>query len=306
MLKYFLTVIVFTLIFSGCIKQSHLDQKTNSIIGDIAFFQKFGFNPDQNTDENIRIKTHLEYAENLLRSKKIEDLSAELIQKRTHLLNFLHQYINAGVFPQNFDYEEERKPCFIDKNGKICAVGYLVEQTAGRKVAEKINFNNKYLTIYEMEDVALDEWITSNGLTKEECAIIQPTYRYPISRTYAISSGIAGGLNLSMCIINSVQISKPANSYAIPVIGLISGGGQLTMGLLSLPKNNSYNINFPTSQGKQILSISNIGLGTATIFLSAFNLVNRNQKLKKMKIGFYNFMGNQNKICTGLSLCRHF
>jgi hypothetical protein len=99
--------------------------------------------------------------------------------KRNHLLDLLHDYWTKAVFPRNYDYKAERKPCFIDKDGTICAVGYLVEQTAGREAAETINFKHKYDVVMEMNDEMVDNWINKSGLTKEECAMIQPTYGPP-------------------------------------------------------------------------------------------------------------------------------
>ena len=114
-------------------------QPVNQIIKDKSFVSKFGFLPTAETDEVLRIKTHLEYVEQFLRNKKTEGISATLIENRNNLLNILHQYIVEENFPSNYDYEGQRLPCFIDKNGKICAVGYLIEKSAGRGVAEDIN-----------------------------------------------------------------------------------------------------------------------------------------------------------------------
>ena len=68
--------------------------------------------------------------EELLGNKDVSDLSDEHQKKRKMALQFLHQYWTAGVFPINYDYAE-RRPCFIDREGNICAVGYLVAKTAG-------------------------------------------------------------------------------------------------------------------------------------------------------------------------------
>ncbi|HTL82580.1 MAG TPA: hypothetical protein VL651_12795 [Bacteroidia bacterium] len=153
------------------------DHTVNPILGDISFVKKFGHLPDSATDEVLRIKTHFEYVENLLRQKDVSYLPPELQVKRGKLLDLLHQYAAAGIFPHNYDHPEKRVPCFIDKNGNICAVGFLIEKTAGREIAEEINRKHQDQKIFEMNDSEVDDWIASSGLTKEECAMIQPTYQ---------------------------------------------------------------------------------------------------------------------------------
>lgn len=151
-------------------------QTINPIIGDISFTSKYGCLPDQMTDENLRISTHFEYVENLLCQKDVSGLSPELRANREHLISLLQDYRRAGKFPRNYDYFGGRKPCFIDKDNTICAVGYLVEQTVNRQTAEYINSKFKYDEVLNMQDDLLDEWISKSGLTKEEVAMIQPSY----------------------------------------------------------------------------------------------------------------------------------
>ena len=60
--------------------------------------------------------------------------------------------------------------------GRICAVGYLIEQSAGRALAEAINAHFAEAMITEMESLALDGWIATSGLNVCELAMIQPCY----------------------------------------------------------------------------------------------------------------------------------
>jgi hypothetical protein len=152
-----------------------MEDSINPIIGNISFFNKYGYLPNTNTDDDLRIKTHLEYVENLLRKKDCSKLTLEARAKRNQILDLLYDYHVAGVFPRNYDHNE-RRPCFIDEEGRICAVGYLVEQTVGREVAERINKKHKYDDLLAMNDESLENWIASSGLTKEEFATIQPSY----------------------------------------------------------------------------------------------------------------------------------
>lgn len=150
----------------------------NPILGDQSYILKYGEVPNEFTPDQVRIATHLEYAEFVLRSKDVSEMSIEQIQKRTHLLDLLHEYWTRGIFPNNSDEVDERRPCFIDHNGTICAVGYLIEQTAGHDVAELINERFMYNEILEMNDPVVINWIEECGLTREECAMIQPGYHY--------------------------------------------------------------------------------------------------------------------------------
>jgi uncharacterized protein YbcV (DUF1398 family) len=273
-------------------------QTVNAIIGDISFLEKFGHAPDLINDENLRIKTHLEYVEKQLRRKEVAGLSPELQQRRSQFLDFLHDYWEAGIFPRNYDYRNTRKPCFIDKDGRICAVGYLIEKSVGRKIAENINSRHKYEEILAMNDKVVDEWIDASGLSKEECAMIQPSYGgggglYPtrstastnsITKGEGISSSVFSGANVSINTINLLQTIKGTSNKTVGILGLITGAGQTFLGVAMFPENNTdyYGTN-TTNEGKKTLAMVNVGLGTTTMLLSAWNLIS-NKKPRYTKV----------------------
>lgn len=153
-------------------------QPVNAIIGDESFVETFGRRPDNQTSEALRIETHLAYVEKKLRSRNVTHLPEHMQKKRQQLLDLLEEYRDAGRFPKNYDHPSERRPCFIDQDGAICAVGYLIEQTAGREVAERINTRHPYDYIQDMDMPEVKEWIRQSGLTEEECAMIQPAYTF--------------------------------------------------------------------------------------------------------------------------------
>lgn len=289
--KFLLTSAIAS-IFLGCsqIKTSDNRQTINPYIGDISFVTKFGFLPDKNTGEDLRIRTHLEYVENLLRHKDVSMLAQEFQQKRKHTLDLLHEYRIAGIFPRNYDYKTEGRPCFIDKDNRICAVGFLVEQTSSREIAEEINHKYKYATIYEMTDALVNNWISSSGLTKEECAMIQPNYGPPpvytvnyISPAYGVSSSIVSAANISLNVINGIQISKGARDNTVGVVGILTGAGQVVLGVL------------------------NIGLGTTTMMLSTWNLVaNKKSKPKLLTWNLYAIPTSTNDWGAGLRFSKKF
>lgn len=306
----FLTLMI-ALLITSCNRQNDFDkgQLINSIIGNISFVNKFGVQPDRNTDENLRIRIHLEYVEQLLRQKDISNLPSDQKVKREKLLDLLHDYWMAGNFPKNYDFSDKRKPCFIDKDDNICAVGYLVEQTAGRKVAATINEHFKYSEIYEMDLSLLTDWITTSGLTLEEIATIQPTYGPPpnysyIEPGYAIASSLLGGVNLATSTINLTTMKNSGKSNLVPYLGLASGAGTAAMGFLNFDYDQSFGY---SNEGRKALSMFNIGLGTTTMFISAYRLLHKDNSQNKMTSwNIYSYPTNDNQGGIGLSFMKRF
>lgn len=288
----------------------------NPIIGDISYVKKFGHLPAPGTDENTRIKTHLAYAEMMLRKAETSYLPVEIKQKRKESLDHLHDYWVAGVFPKNYD-RKDRNPCFIDKDGNICAVGYLVEKSVGREVAENINKKFKYHKIADMNNAALTGWVKANGFTREEAAIIQPSYgEQPaepaelaktanyISTAYGVSSAFFGGVNLS---VNTIQLSN-SSSRLISKIGLVSGVAQIGLGLASFPVEVK-NVNGQrfTNESKKTLSMINIGLGTGTLLISTWNLIaNKPAKEKLYRWDVYRLPLSEKETAIAFSIKRKF
>ena len=260
--------------------ESRTCQAVNSVVGDISFVERFGRLPDASADEDLRIRTHLAYIENLLRQRGANDMPFELRRRRARLLDLLHAYWSAGDFPRNFGHPGERMPCFIDKNGRICAVGYLIEHTVGRGVAERINRNHQDERILAMNDPAVDGWIAWSGLTKEECASIQPAYEFQstsnpnhISRGYGLSSALFSAANVSLGAINVLQMSRERRTKAIPFFGIVTGAGQVILGAIMMPREIVTANGNQTNESEKILSLINIGLGSTTMILSMWNLV---------------------------------
>ena len=156
---------------------SHLAPQTavNAVIGDISFYNRFHTLPSDGTDENLRIQTHLDYVEKLLRSRIPASIPAELYPRRQKMLALLHTYRQQGVFPTQQAYRG-RRPHFIDEQSRLCAVGYLIAKTAGQGMAERINRQFSYAYLPEMNVPELQAWAEKSGLTLEELAMIQPTY----------------------------------------------------------------------------------------------------------------------------------
>lgn len=305
------------------------ENAVNAVLGDVSFESKFGFAPDGTTDENLRITTHLEYVENLLRNRDVSNLSDSMKKQRNAMLNLLREYRAMGIYPRNEVYKNERKPCFIDQDGRICAVGYLVERSSGRQMAEKINSQYQYAYLLSMNDADLDSWIGNSGLTKEECAMIQPSYGYPpypmpqpvamgsqnhIPRQDGITSSIWSGVNLSVNLVNGIQIGRGADNKAVPIFGLVSGAAQIFYGAKMMPEEQTVYTYNPWQRGSNLtneslknLSFINIGLGTSTVILSAWNLLaNKKPKEKLLSWDLQSVPMPENNMGLALSVKKKF
>jgi hypothetical protein len=225
----------------------------NAVIGDLSYWTRFGRWPGPEAEEATRIRTHLAYVERLLRSRPTEHLSPAQRAARARHLDRLHDYWTRGVFPRNDRFPDRRQPTFIDSAGRICAVGYLIEQSAGRAVAERINARYKYAYLHTIEMPLLEKWIAQSGLTKHELAMIQPAYcgnlgdracwPYENEDTDTIRPGVEIGLALlngGTAALNGVLRLNGQSSY-------VSSGAGLALGTTGLAVSLSDRSNYPTA-----------------------------------------------------------
>ena len=134
-------------------------------------------------DETQRIKLHLSLLEKRLRSKDISGLPPETRKNRAQVLDLLHDYWVKGQFPRNFRFPGKRTPEFIGDNGVVCAFGYLVQQTAGEAVVEDISHRENQAYVMEMKSRELNPWLSQWGISKEEAAMVQPSYCFSTGPT---------------------------------------------------------------------------------------------------------------------------
>ena len=160
-----------------------LETGANHHIGDVSFIEAFGRPPTRHDDERVRMTTHLQHVRDWLAARP--PTKPVLAPQRAALIAALDRYIAKGTTPKN-TLLPWRTPVFIDEEGTICAVGYLIESSAGREVAEKIAKAHRYDFIEtiaaDMPEVA--SWIASSGMTLEEIQTIQPAYSEPEVQTW--------------------------------------------------------------------------------------------------------------------------
>jgi hypothetical protein len=149
----------------------------NHHTGDDGFVAHLGREPRPG-EEKLRMHEHFVAVRARLAARKAT--RPELEATRQKILSYLDDYIAKGTTPDN-THLPWRTPVFIDDQHTICAVGYLIEQSAGRPLAEKIAQQHRYDFI---EDIAADmpevqAWVEASGFTLDELGQIQPGYPGP-------------------------------------------------------------------------------------------------------------------------------
>lgn len=293
----------------GCNLENKDHQCVNSILGDISFEKKFGREPNSVDKEDLRISTHLEYVEDILRAKDVSHLTKERQESRSRLLDLLTSYRNAGVYPVNYDYPDQRIPCFIDKEGRICAVGYLIEKSVGREVAEYINQKYKYTELLAMHDPKVDHWISESGLTKEECAMIQPAYSfdpfYPIDNNFRITTAFLAGGNMAFATANSIKIAQGSKDPGLSILGMMLGAGTITYGLINMPTGDSRGNSY--KEMHRDYALINIGTGTLNFALGLINAVdNRSPRKRSTSFNAYAFPVSESQTGVAVGFSRRF
>lgn len=291
--------------------------QTNPIIGDKAYFHTYGAYPDKTVDEQVRVRTHLLYVLDLLRSADVSYLPQSLRDKRNENLDHLATYVEQGIFPANEAYLGQRKPCFIDQEGRICAVGYLVEQSASREIAEQINTDHQYETIMEMESELIETWVKESGLSKWECAMIQPTYYGEFergTRSAAITSQVFTGINLGLGVLNGIQLKNHSRKRWTPILGMTTSSLQILYGTSLFTKRDRWDafLFWYTREAadllekRRVMSFANIGIGSAMFLLSTSNLLFPRKKNRKYSYHFYSRPNYQINSEVGISFSRRF
>lgn len=168
-------ILLITTVLTSC-RQEDKSQWLNPLVANSGP-ESLHLNID-NASEGELVAAHLAYAEKFLRGTSEKQLTVSQMRNRELVLDLLSTYYKQGIFPANYEFPGVRRPCFIDADGRVCAVGYLIEQTAGIEAAEKINELHQHDYVMDMQDELLSDWMNEFGFTKHELAIIQPAYDF--------------------------------------------------------------------------------------------------------------------------------
>jgi hypothetical protein len=106
----------------------------------------------------------------------LDEVYRQLAIRRECQIARLGEYAAKGVFPLNIDFPGKLVPYFVDHRGTHCAVGELVRLDGHTGIVADIVATNNHVRINDVNSGPLFDWIVASGLTKAECALIQPSY----------------------------------------------------------------------------------------------------------------------------------
>jgi hypothetical protein len=165
-------LLVFPVLFSAAVLYLLLSDELepsaraiNAEIGDESYVQIYGSLPGEDVPFTVRMRTHLEYAESVLRNRPVDHLTEEQKKNRQLILTHLENFLMSEKFSQ------------IDEtNDKICVICYLVEKTSDSTLTEidPNQINNS--TFSELNHPGLSDWAEESGITIDELALIQPVF----------------------------------------------------------------------------------------------------------------------------------
>ena len=283
------------LISTSTMSPSILNSEINAIIGNKAIVNMPG------GSETEKIKTHLTLVLDVLSSNQPSNLTEEQVFNRGRMMYVLSTYISRGVFPTN-SFSEGRLPVFIDDEGNICAVGYLVENTKGRSVSESINEECKFSKVLDMNSPQLVSWSQEMGLHLWEAAMIQPQYSSVTRETQGKMTSIDIALSLGTTAMalsgGTYQLffePRPLVKRWIPMVGIGVGVTSLVHGLsmrrqedvLKLDSNAPIGMttNYVLVDNSTIrfMGLFNIAKGVVITSLNTYSLVRKTQNMKAQK-----------------------
>jgi hypothetical protein len=151
-------------------------------------------NTDHPRDERERIVLHLREAERLARTRELSRLDPLRRLVRALLLGELAHYRKRELFPQNPDFQQPT-PFFVDAAQTRCAVAHLLEMGGEPGLVQHIARERNHARVAELSNESrLRAWLDAAGLTLQEAAAIQPTYRF--SRAECVCGGAFGSPGL--------------------------------------------------------------------------------------------------------------
>jgi hypothetical protein len=163
-----------------------------------------------------------------------------------------------------------------------------------------------------MEWNVIDEWIASSGLTKLECAMIQPTYGSTPTENYitpgfGYATAVFSGANVALSVMNVSQINRQNQGLFTPILGMVFGAGQITLGALNFPEiqygwSGSY-----INEAQRNYALMNVALGTSSVIFSTWSLITRKTaKTRNVSWNVGAFPTNRNQLNVAFSFRKSF
>ena len=115
-------------------------------------------------------------AELELRGADTRALPRVLREARQRNLDQLRAYRRRKEYPRNLHTPTNYVPCFMDHEGRLCAVAHLMHASGATAAVREIAHTANYARLAQMHHDGLDDWAATSGLTMAELARIQPQY----------------------------------------------------------------------------------------------------------------------------------
>ena len=132
---------------------------------------------DLRLQEVHAVQAHFQAVLWLLRQRRPPGLDPAQKKVRALLLDELEAYAARGTFPKNTHFPDERRPTFIDEDGTRCAVAHLLELSGEGPLALSVRDRMNFAPVTEIvEDSRFVAWLGAAGFTREEVALVQPSY----------------------------------------------------------------------------------------------------------------------------------
>src|SRR5258708_10850592 len=187
--------------------------------------------------DDRRVRRRFVRVEQMLRARDVSQLPQAIQQIRFGMLDQLRSYYRHGIFPRNYDYPGHR-PSFIDREGRLCAVAYLMVHSGQGDLARRISLemNDAYVRQLDLPEVGL--WAAQTGLSTDELALIQPsyqctfdpaTYPYVLYHLNGVFYGLmtllhaAGAFSLMAAALNGWVIFRQQRNRAPLILGILAG-----------------------------------------------------------------------------------
>lgn len=150
-------------------------------------------------EEVAAVQSHFRAALWLLRRRRPVGLDPAQRKVRALLLDEVEAYAARGSFPKNRHAPGERQPVFIDEDGTRCAVAHLLDFTGEADLALTLRARMNFATVGEIaEDPRFAAWLGAAGFTREEIALVQPSYCAAKRSDCICGRGFVGQPNLAL------------------------------------------------------------------------------------------------------------
>ncbi len=128
------------------------------------------------TEEQARVRRHLEGALEALLGASTEHLTAGQRARRAGLVGHLRGYIDAGRFPVNRT-GHPLTPVFVDGEGARCAVASMLDATGEESLVQAVAAGNNLARVHALAELpAVRGWLEHHGIGIDEAARVQPMY----------------------------------------------------------------------------------------------------------------------------------